>query len=350
MCAVCAVGVVVTPAIAKLHAEAVELHADALAESTCIKYEQHEVYWVRFLLVFSLMAFLCVPTEGVLMLYVAWLARSVQYGGFRNYLKGPQRFLKARGWLGHMSDFWTLQQVLAGLRRRAKEVVRKLRITPHVLSKVYGVLTTACDREVMIFTAMLIAFGAFLRKANVCAASESISHVQKSLLRSDVVVDMGHYCLQVTLRFRKNAQYGDAVHKVIVAGCPGHILDPVAWWCEYTRRVPAAESAAAFGYMEQGRYVPLVHSGFVHWVKLLITRAGFDAAGYSGHSFRRGAATFSFLVGLPEFLIKEMGAWRSQVYHVYLELSVPQKLEVHKKWFAAMANGQWGADLTVSPS
>jgi hypothetical protein len=88
----------------------------------------------------------------------------------------------------------------------------------------------------------------------------------------------------------------------------------------------------------------------VQWVKLLITRAGFDAAGNSGHNFRRGAATFSFLVGLPEFLIKEMGAWRSQVYQVYLELSVPQKLEVHRKWFAAMADGQWGADLSVTPS
>ena len=338
----------VTPAIAKLHAEAVELHADALAESTRSKYEQHEVYWVRFLMVFGLMAFLCAPSEGVLVLYVAWLARSVQYGGVRNYLMGLQRFLKSRGWRGHMSDYWALQQVLAGLRRRASAVVRKLPITPHILMAVHSVLQSADDVELMIFTAMLIAFGAFLRKANVCAASDSISHVQRSLLRRDVVLDVSNYCLHVTLRFRKNAQYGDAVHTVVVAGCRNHVLDPVAWWCAYTRRVPAAESDAAFGYIEQGKYVPLVHTVFVRWVKTLVSRAGFDASGYSGHSFRRGAATFSFLVGLPEFLIKEMGAWRSQVYQVYLELSLPQKLEVHRKWFAAMASGQWGADITAT--
>lgn len=305
----------------------------------------NEVYWVRFLLVFGLMAFLCAPSEGVLVLYVAWLARSAQYGAVRNYLKGLQRFLKARGWVGHMSDFWSLQQVLAGLRRRASAVTRKLPITPHILSQVCGVLSSPSDMEVMVFTAMLVAFGAFLRKANVCAASESISHVQKALLRRDVVVDLRNYCLHVTLRFRRNAQYGEAVHKVVVAGSQGHSLDPVAWWCEYAQRVPAAESDAAFGYMEQGRYVPLVHSVFVQWVKQLISRAGLDASGYSGHSFRRGAATFSFLVGLPEFLIKEMGTWGSQVYQVYLELSLQQKLEVHRRWFAAMAQGQWGEDF-----
>jgi hypothetical protein len=39
-CVGCYVGIVITPAIAKLHAEAVELQADALAETTQAKYEQ----------------------------------------------------------------------------------------------------------------------------------------------------------------------------------------------------------------------------------------------------------------------------------------------------------------------
>jgi hypothetical protein len=240
---------------------------------------------------------------------------------------------------------WSLQQVLAGLRRQAQEVWRKLPITPFLLHRVYQVLTPGCPREFAVFTAMLVAFGAFLRKANVCAVSDSLSHVQRSLLRQDVVVDLPNYCLHVTLRFRKNAQFGEACHKVVVAGCRGHALDPVWWWCEYTRRVPAPPSSAAFGWVSEGQYVPLVHRTFVSMVKSLITKAGFDASQYSGHSFRRGAATFSFLVGLPEFLIKEMGAWRSQVYQVYLDLSLSQKLSVQQRWFSAMAEGQWGAEI-----
>ena len=56
-------------------------------------------------------------------------------------------------------------------------------------------------------------------------------------MQSDVVVDMGHFCLQVTRYFRKNAGSGDVVHLAIVVGCPGHTLDPVAWGCDSPRQL-----------------------------------------------------------------------------------------------------------------
>ena len=237
---------------------------------------------------------------------------------------------------------------MVGLRRLGKGVVRKLPITPFVLFKVLAILDVACDFQVMIFTSMIIAFAAFLRKANVCAASESITHVQRSLLRQDVQIDLQQYCLMVTLRFMKNAQFQEAVHTVVVAGMRGHPLDPVQWWSDYIARVPAPPSAAAFGSMSQGLYVPLTHSVFVSWVKKLIGQAGIDNSGFSGHSFRRGAASYSFLCGLPEALIKELGAWRSQVYQVYLDMPLSQKLAVHRRWFTAMAAGELGAELLPS--
>eukprot|EP00775_Hariotina_reticulata_P005934 gene5934-biopygen7741 len=338
-------GVTLTPALHQLAGEVVALQAGALAASTRKKYDQFELYWVRFLLVFGLLSFVVAPTEQVLCLYVAFLARSVSFGGVKNYMQGLQRFLLDRGWDGHFSKFWGLQQALSGLRRLAKPVTRKLPVTPYVLLAVLRCLDLSSSWEVMVFTAMLVAFGAFLRKANVCAASRSLSHVHRSLLRSDVVVDLQQYCLYVTLRFMKNAQFQEAVHTVVVAGRKGHPLDPVYWWCEYVSRVPAPPGAAAFGSLVDGIYVPLVHSEFVSWVKRLVSRAGFDSRQYSGHSFRRGAASFSFLVGLPEFLIKELGAWRSQVYQVYLDLTLSQKLSVHASWFDAMGRGQLGREL-----
>ena len=96
--------------------------------------------------------------------------------------------------------------------------------------------------------------------------------------------------------------------------------------------------------------MPMVHSEFVSSVKSMLSRAGLQASAFSGHSFRRGAASFSFLVGLPEFLIKEVGAWRSQVYQVYMDLSVSQKQAVQGAWFDAMAMGQLGADLLPAAS
>jgi hypothetical protein len=70
--------------------------------------------------------------------------------------------------------------------------------------------------HVMVFTSMLIAFAAFLRKANVCASSTSITHVQRALLRQDVQVDLQRYCL---------AGY-PAVHEE----CPVRGKLCTAWW------------------------------------------------------------------------------------------------------------------------
>mgnify|MGYP001807829688 CR=1 FL=1 len=225
---------------------------------------------------------------------------------------------------------------------------RKLPITPFLLLKVVQVLDFGSAVEVMVFTAMFVAFGAFLRKANVCvacAASRSLSQVQRTLLRKDVAIDLRRYCLHVTLRFMKNAQFGESTHTVVAAGQRGHPLDPVRWWCDYVAQVPAPPEAAAFMYMSDGRYTPMVHTEFVPWVKGLLSRAGFDAAQFAGHRFRRGTATFSFMVGLPELLIKELGAWRSRVYQIYMDLSVSQKLQVHRAWFSAMGAGRLGAEL-----
>lgn len=342
-------GISMTPAISQLYGEAVSLEAQALAESTAKKYAMYEVHWVRFLLVFGLMAFVFAPSEAVLLLYVAFLSRSQQYGSVKNSLKGVQRLLTARGWSSHISQCWRVQQALVGLRRLGKGVSRKLPITPFILFKVLAVLDVTRDMHVMVFTSMLLAFAAFLRKANVCAASTSITHVQRALLRQDVQVDLQQYCLLVTLRFMKNAQFKEAVHTVVVAGLRGHPLDPVFWWSEYVARVPAPPSAAAFGSVSEGVYVPLTHSVFVAWVKKLIRHAGIENSGFSGHSFRRGAASFSFLCGLPEALIKDLGAWRSQVYQVYLDLPLSQRLAVHRRWFSAMASGQLGEELLPRP-
>ena len=65
-----------TPAISQLYGEAVSLEANAQAESTAKKYAHYEVYWVRFLLVFGLLAFMSAPSEAVVMMYVAFLAHS----------------------------------------------------------------------------------------------------------------------------------------------------------------------------------------------------------------------------------------------------------------------------------
>ncbi|WIA22017.1 hypothetical protein OEZ85_004369 [Tetradesmus obliquus] len=169
-----------------------------------------------------------------------------------------------------------------------------------------------------------------------------------SLLQGEVVsLQVGALAESMRRKYEAYELYWSAEcsHTVVVAGRRGHALDPVAWWLDYITRVPAPPTAAAFGYYVEGEYVPLVHTEFVRWVKSLLSRAGVDSSKYSGHSFRRGAATFSLMAGIPGVMIKELGAWKSQVYQVYLDLSLSQKLSVHARWFDCMAAGQLGEEF-----
>ena len=53
----------------------------------------------------------------------------------------------------------------------------------------------------------------------------------------------------------------------------------------------------------------------------LYPRGGVNAEGYTGHSFRIGAATAAARAGVPTHLIKAMGRCSSDAFMVYLRLS-----------------------------
>lgn len=324
------------------------MESRALAESTQQSYSSHVLYWVRFLMLYGLLQFVLQPTGSVVCLFVAFLGRSAHYEAVKGYLKGVQSFLSSYGFSQRICAWFHVQRMLLGLKRVSPSPRRKLPVTPHILLQMLLVLDVSDVAQVMLFTACLVAFFGFLRKSNVCAASAAATHVQRSLLRGDVSLDLRQYCLVVKLRFMKNSQFSDETHVVYVAGLPGHPLDPVLWWQRYVALVPAPPSAPAFCLpaSESGQFTPMVHRWFVDQFKGLLSRAGVDPSAYSGHSFRRGAASFSFLVGVSEFMIQHMGAWKSQVYKIYCDLAPAQKLSVHRRWFSAMAQGQLGVDLT----
>ena len=45
----------------------------------------------------------------------------------------------------------------------------------------------------------------------------------------------------------------------------------------------------------------------------------------SGHSFRRGGATWAFKCGIPGEIIQEIGFWKSDAYLRYLEIEMDLK-------------------------
>ena len=53
-------------------------------------------------------------------------------------------------------------------------------------------------------------------------------------------------------------------------------------------------------------------------VRQALRQAGISPAGYSGHSFRIGAATAAVQAGLEDSVVKMLGRWESSAYQRYI--------------------------------
>jgi len=64
---------------------------------------------------------------------------------------------------------------------------------------------------------------------------------------------------------------------------------------------------------------------------LAISPSGHSGGGFSGHSFRRGGASFMLRVGIPGELIKIMGDWRSDTYPWYIDTTIQTRVNLVQK-------------------
>ena len=68
--------------------------------------------------------------------------------------------------------------------------------------------------------------------------------------------------------------------------------------------------------------VPWSRSFLVNSLRIALTDAGIDTSGYSGHSFRIGAASAAAKAGLPDSLIQSLGRWKSAAFLSYIRIPV----------------------------
>ena len=79
------------------------------------------------------------------------------------------------------------------------------------------------------------------------------------------------------------------------------------------------ESASgAFFHFQDG--TPLAKPRFVEAVRQALGQAGIPSEGYSGHSFRLGAATAAAQCGLQDSIIQALGRWASPAYLRYIRI------------------------------
>ena len=123
--------------------------------------------------------------------------------------------------------------------------------------------------------------------------------------------------------FAKTNQFGSRDMVLPIPGNSDPILDPVRHLHDLFTRVDCQPDSPAFSSSSS---VFITYSSFTTRLKTLLTKAGFSADLYSGHSFRRGGASFLHSCGGTILMVQAAGDWSSNCFTRYLFLSVEERL------------------------
>ena len=118
--------------------------------------------------------------------------------------------------------------------------------------------------------------------------------------------------------------------------CAGFVIDCITVSSPYIRPdnwhvnlFPAPPFSPAFLYSKGALTSPITHAvQFTAKLHHSLCSAGPKPTQYSGHSFRRGGATYIFRCGAPIELISLQGDWSSDAVHLYISQPLERRVSV----------------------
>lgn len=258
-------------------------------------------------------------------LYAQFLSRSFKaVSSIHNYISGVRtlHLLVDVPYIAEKSV--ELRMTLQGLKRTKPHCVRQAApLTPKLLSLIYVNLSVFEPIQGTMWALLLIAFFTLSRKSNLVVTGSKKFDANKQLCRSDVLV--GAHGLLVQFRWSKTNQFGNKKLLVPVKEIPGSCLCPVKAYKNMVKLLPGSPSCPAF--MLPGQK-PVSYTLLQKFIKTNVAKLGLDPRCFSSHSLRRAGATWAFKSQVPGELIQTHGDWASQAYLRYIEISLPQRVQV----------------------
>ena len=295
------------------------------ADSTKRSYASHKRSYLSFCLA---MGYPPVPVSQVnLARYSAFLARRLSPNSINKYLNIIRILHLELGFPDPLKENWMLNTVLKGVARlKGLQIHRKLPISPSLLLGIRKRLNLGTLHDSVFWAICLVAFFAFFRKSNLLPPSNKTFDPTKHLCRRDITIFRGG--IQVQVRWSKTIQFAERLLYVPLPDLGNHPLCPVRAVLHafaFTRGAPLRGSA--FVLPTKTGWTSFPPSRFIKILRAHIKALGLKGGDYSGHSFRRGAASWALQNGLPGEIIKILGDWKSDTYLNYLSLDHCTKFE-----------------------
>ncbi len=215
-----------------------------------------------------------------------------------------------------------LELILKGIKKLAPLSTRKrYPITRDVLQLMCNQLEQQCFgiyTDSMLKAFFTMSFFGFFRSGELVCQTNSFDP-KNHLTVGDVSVQnyMSEVCICVHLKCSKGDPLRQGVD-VYLFKTDVQSLCPVTAVLSFVtmRRSRGAVPTDPFYEMEDN--LPLTRTKLVALMHTVMERAGVNPSGYSGHSFRKGAATSSHVKKLDDSVIRFLGRWKSDCHMRYI--------------------------------
>ena len=223
-------------------------------------------------------------------------------------------------------EAFKLRLTLQSLKRKlARAPLQALPITISHLKEMYRYIDVNNPEDLAIWCSILVGFFGLLRKKNLVPEDSQDLDPTKILTVGNFVVDKENGIALVYIPFSKTNQFGqrNLVIPLVENGC--RALDPIFHLDLLFSRTQAPPSFPAFSYKKSGRIRSVNYKSFTTKLKNLLSKAGFSPERFSGHSLRRGGATFLHACGGSIHQIQSSGDWQSDTWTKYIYISLEQR-------------------------
>ena len=159
---------------------------------------------------------------------------------------------------------------------------------------------------------------------------------KNDLTRGKIHVDAANDIALVLVEHSKVVQFREKQVIFPLIGAKGSPLNVVYYLDLLFKTNPAEDDSPAFSYWRNGRLLIVTQALFAKKLKIILEKAGFNPKLYSGHSFRRGAATHAYNNGCDSTMIKYLGDWSSDCFLKYVWVDIDQRLLAQRKIIATI--------------
>ena len=259
-------------------------------------------------------------SETTLRYYCVHAYRTLSHATILVYLAAVRHGHLEQGFSDPLVDRPLLTYLCKGIKRHQGScTAARLPLTSDLLVAVRTALTESHslfprDKQ-LLWAAITMGFYGFLRGGEFTTQSSHTYQPALHLLRQDLTLSPGHY--SILIKGSKTDPYR-ATTTVMVAAT-GTATCPVKAMKAFLRATRHNRADRPLFTLSTGKY--LTRHALTDAIRTLLLATGLtpeQAARYSSHSLRIGAATAAAAAGLPTWLIQTAGRWRSDAYKRYI--------------------------------